>query len=78
MSNSTDSVQKREKGPIMLESPSLNKGTAFTEIERASFGLEGLLPPAVDTIDQQHLRVLQQLGNKISDIERYIYLIQLF
>ena len=78
MSNSTDSVQKREKGPGMLESPSLNKGTAFTEIERASFGLEGLLPPAVDTIDQQHLRVLQQLGNKISDIERYIYLIQLF
>ena len=78
MSNSTDSVQKRERGPGMLESPSLNKGTAFTEIERASFGLEGLLPPAVDTIDQQHLRVIQQLGNKISDIERYIYLIQLF
>ena len=62
MSNSTDSVQKREKGPIMLESPSLNKVPAFTEIERASFGLEGLLPPAVDTIEQQHLRGTSAIG----------------
>jgi hypothetical protein len=42
----------------MLESPALNKGTAFTDVERASFGLEGLLPPAIETIEQQHLRVL--------------------
>jgi hypothetical protein len=57
-SSSAESSQNREKGPNMLESPALNKGTAFTDVERASFGLEGLLPPAIETIEQQHLRVL--------------------
>ncbi|HEY6535533.1 MAG TPA: NAD-dependent malic enzyme [Candidatus Nitrosocosmicus sp.] len=78
MSSSTAPFQNREKGFNLLESPALNKGTAFTDIERASFGLDGLLPPAIDTLEQQHLRVLQQLGNKTSNIERYIYLIQIF
>jgi malate dehydrogenase (oxaloacetate-decarboxylating)(NADP+) len=40
-------------------------------------GLEGLLPPSVETIDQQHQRALQQLGQKPNNLERYIYLIQL-
>ena len=78
MSSSTAPFQNREKGFNLLESPALNKGTAFTDIERASFGLDGLLPPAIDTLEQQHFRVIQQLGNKTSNIERYIYLIQIF
>ena len=65
------------RGRALLEASALNKGTAFTAAERAAFGLEGLLPPSVETIDQQHQRVLQQLGQKTTDLERYIYLIQL-
>lgn len=61
----------------LLETSTQTKGTAFTESERASLGLEGLLPPAVETIDRQVERALQQLGHKTTDIERYIYLIQL-
>ena len=65
------------RGRALLETSALNKGTAFTAAERVAFGLEGLLPPSVETIDQQHQRVLQQLGQKTTDLERYIYLIQL-
>jgi malate dehydrogenase (oxaloacetate-decarboxylating)(NADP+) len=74
----TGSVSCNERGMNLLERSALNKGTAFTDAERASFGLEGLLPPSVETLDQQHRRILQQLGQKPTDIERYIYLIQLF
>ena len=74
----TDSVSSHERGMKLLETPMLNKGTAFTDAERAAFGLEGLLPPSVETLDQQHRRVLHQLGQKPTDLERYIYLIQLF
>jgi len=74
----TGSVSSHERGMNLLERSVLNKGTAFTDAERAAFGLEGLLPPSIETIDQQHQRILQQLGQKPTDLERYIYLIQLF
>ncbi len=65
------------RGKTLLESPELNKDTGFTLEERRVLGLEGLLPTAVETIDQHHQRVLQQLGQKPTDLERYIYLNQL-
>lgn len=71
------SLQDMEKGPILFGLPALNKGAAFTDAERAAFGLEGLLPPSVETIEQQQQRVLQQLGQKTTDLERYIYMNQL-
>ena len=71
------SIHGIERGMNLLETSSLNKGTAFTDAERAAFGLEGLLPRSVETIDQQHRRILQQLGQKPTDLERYIFLIQL-
>ncbi|MBV9668746.1 MAG: NAD-dependent malic enzyme [Nitrososphaeraceae archaeon] len=74
----TNSVSAHEKGIKLLETSALNKGTAFTDAERAAFGLEGLLPPSVENIDQQERRILQQLGQKPTDLERYIFLIQLF
>jgi malate dehydrogenase (oxaloacetate-decarboxylating)(NADP+) len=67
----------KPRGKALLESSALNKGNAFTEEERAALGLEGLLPPAVETIEVQQQRALQQLDQKTSDIERYIYLNQL-
>src|SRR5205823_1230619 len=51
-----------------------NKSTAFTEAEREALGLVGLLPEGVDTEDNQVQRVLLQLGDKTTDLERYIYL----
>jgi malate dehydrogenase (oxaloacetate-decarboxylating)(NADP+) len=71
------SVSSHERGVKLLETPAQNKGTAFTDAERAAFGLEGLLPPSVETINQQQRRILQQLGQKPTDLERYIFLIQL-
>jgi malate dehydrogenase (oxaloacetate-decarboxylating)(NADP+) len=73
----TSSLSSHERGSELFEISALNKGTAFTDAERAAFGLEGLLPPSVETIEQQHQRVLQQLGQKTTDLERYIYMIQL-
>ena len=70
-------VSSYERGIKLLEIPAQNKGTAFTDVERAAFGLEGLLPSSVETIDQQQRRILQQLGQKPTDLERYIFLIQL-
>jgi len=55
----------------------MHKGTAFTQEERASLGLEGLLPTAVETLDRQVERVLGHLGAKPNDIERFIYLQEL-
>ena len=76
-STNAPALDTRLRGLQLLETPSLTKGTAFTEAERSSFGLEGLLPPSVETIDRQAQRALQQLGQKTTDLERYIYLIQL-
>ena len=73
----TYSVSSHERGIKLLETPAQNKGTAFTDAERAAFGLDGLLPPSVETIDQQKRRILQQLGQKPTDLQRYIFLIQL-
>jgi len=44
-------------GPVLLEFPLLNKGSAFTEEERSQFNLHGLLPEAVETIQEQTERV---------------------
>jgi malate dehydrogenase (oxaloacetate-decarboxylating)(NADP+) len=65
------------RGLQLLTTSTVTKGTAFTEAERTSLGLEGLLPPSVETIELQTHRALQQLGQKTTDLERYIYLIQL-
>src|SRR6201984_118045 len=65
------------RGMEVLDSPNLNKGTAFTEEEREQLGLVGLLPDSVEDIDRQLERVLGHLKEKPTDLERYIYLIGL-
>jgi malic enzyme len=62
------------RGVDLIKSPLLNKGTAFTREERATFGLEGLLPDHVQSIEEQIDRVRHQLDQKTSDLGRNVYL----
>ena len=61
-------------GTDLLYRHDLNKGTAFTEEERAEFGLQGLLPPHVETLDEQVARAYEAYKRKDDDLERHIYL----
>ena len=61
-------------GPILLETSLLNKGSAFSEQERRDFNLEGLLPQAIETIEEQTKRAYQQFCAFESDIDKHIYL----
>src|ERR1700719_1181271 len=66
-----------KRGIELLHDPSLNKSTAFTEAEKQALGIVGLLPDVTETEDLQLQRVLLQLAQKATDLERYIYLINL-
>jgi malate dehydrogenase (oxaloacetate-decarboxylating)(NADP+) len=66
-----------KRGIDLLEDASLNKSTAFTEVEKEALGLVGLVPDVTETEDMQLQRVLLQLAQKPTDLERYIYLINL-
>ena len=61
-------------GMDVLERPTLNKGTAFAEDERSALGLNGLLPPQVETLEQQAARAYEAYQRKDDDLERHIYL----
>lgn len=61
-------------GTDLLFVPVLNKGTAFTEQERTKYGLLGLLPPHVETLEQQTFRACEALQAKDTDLEKHIYL----
>jgi len=62
------------RGYSVLSDPWLNKGTAFTEPERAALGLTGLLPSRVLTLDQQARRAYRQCSRQASDLDKNIYL----
>ncbi len=64
----------RLRGIDLLGSPLLNKGTAFTEGERTALGLHGLLPPQVESLDQQVDRAYEAFRRKTDDLERHIFL----
>jgi malate dehydrogenase (oxaloacetate-decarboxylating)(NADP+) len=66
-----------KRGTELLHDPSLNKLTAFTEAEKQAFGLVGLVPDIAETEETQLQRVNLQLAQKPTDLERYIYLINL-
>jgi malate dehydrogenase (oxaloacetate-decarboxylating)(NADP+) len=61
-------------GIELLQDPSLNRSTAFTETEKQALGLVGLVPDVTETEELQLQRVMMQLGQKDTDLERYIYL----
>ncbi|HJX84065.1 MAG TPA: NAD-dependent malic enzyme [Candidatus Angelobacter sp.] len=58
----------------LLDAPLLSKGTAFTQTERTGFGLHGLLPAEVETLEQQVVRAYEAYQRKDEDLERHIYL----
>jgi hypothetical protein len=62
------------RGMDLLDCPGLNKGTAFTEEERSRFGLHGILPPHVESLDEQVVRAYEAYQRKDDDLERHIYL----
>ncbi|MDI3470767.1 MAG: NAD-dependent malic enzyme [Pseudolabrys sp.] len=61
-------------GYHLLSDARLNKGTAFTDEERTAFGLHGLLPPTVATMDEQVSRRLRAFREFSTDLERYAFL----
>jgi malate dehydrogenase (oxaloacetate-decarboxylating)(NADP+) len=65
------------RGTALLHDPQLNKSTAFTESEREALGLVGLVPEGIDNEQIQIQRALLQLGQKPTDLEKYVYLSQL-
>ena len=66
-----------KRGMELLQDPSLNKSTAFSEAERQALGIVGLVPDVTETQDLQLSRVMMQLGHKSTDLDRYIYLVNL-
>jgi malate dehydrogenase (oxaloacetate-decarboxylating) len=62
------------RGVDLLNRPVRNKGTAFTQGERDELGLHGLLPPQIETLDEQAVRVYEAYKRKGDDLERHIYL----
>ena len=66
------------KAHEILNNPFLNKGTAFTMEERKKFGLIGLLPPHVQTIEEQAAETYAQMQKKNGNLEKRLFLMQIF
>ena len=62
----------------ILNNPFLNKGTAFTMEERKELGLIGLLPPYVQTLEEQAEQTYQHYLEKPSDLEKRHFLMEIF
>jgi malate dehydrogenase (oxaloacetate-decarboxylating) len=77
MAGADDSIETDRLGTDLLSHPLLNKGTAFSEEERDTFGLHGLLPPHVGSLEQQLTRRLNALRACDNPLERYAFLREL-
>ena len=62
----------------ILNDPFLNKGTAFTQEERKELGLIGLLPPYIQTIEEQAAQTYAQMQTKVNDLEKRLFLMEIF
>ena len=62
----------------ILNNPFVNKGTAFSMAERKKLNLVGLLPPVVQTLEEQIERTYQQYQKKVNNLEKRVYLMTLF
>ena len=73
-SDSPGSGPVAPSGYMRLRIPRLNKGSAFTVAERSAYGLEGLLPPGVSTLEAQVARTHASLANLEEDLQKYLLL----
>jgi len=64
-------------GISLLHDARVNKGTAFSDVERDTFKLRGLLPPVVNTLEEQQRRVMENYKHKPTPLEKYIFMIAL-
>lgn len=62
----------------ILNNPFVNKGTAFSMAERKKLNLVGLLPPVVQTLEEQIERTYLQYQKKVNNLEKRVYLMTLF
>lgn len=74
MPKRTRTIATTKTGMALLDDPRLNKGTAFTEQERGTFGLLGLLPPHVEGLDEQVQRAYEAFGAEVTDLNKHVYL----
>lgn len=70
----TETPTRYRHGHALLDNPFRTHGTAFTEEDRTNFGLLGLLPPQVETLDQQAARAYEAFQTRASDLDKHIYL----
>jgi malate dehydrogenase (oxaloacetate-decarboxylating)(NADP+) len=70
-------MKTNKRGIELLQDPTFNKSTGFTETEKEALGLVGLVPDVTETEDLQLSRVMTQLSQKSTDLDRYIYLTNL-
>ena len=66
------------RGHDILNNPFKNKGTAFTQEERQELGLVGLLPPYVQTLEEQAAQTYAHMHQKGSDLEKRLFLMEIF
>jgi malate dehydrogenase (oxaloacetate-decarboxylating) len=69
-----DAMEVDVEGYALVNTPILNKGTAFTEAERDIFHLHGILPPHIGALEEQAARRLNVLNTFTADIQRYAFL----
>ena len=74
---SAETLWGDKRGRDLIEDPILNRGTAFTEQERRDYGLLGLLPPHVESLDEQVTRAYEAFQAEETDLDKHIYLRQL-
>ena len=67
-------IETESSGKDLMSDPVLNKGTAFNYEERIRFDLHGLLPPVIETLEQQRVRAYEAYKRKGDDLERHIFL----
>lgn len=70
-------VESSYTGSELLNIASLNKGSAFTQKERENFDLIGLLPPHINTLEEQVARAYQQYQNRPTDLSKNTFLTSL-
>lgn len=73
-SSSCSSPLSRRRGHSLLDNPTRTKGTAYSESERLELGLLGLLPPQIETLEQQTSRAYGAYESRATPLDKHIYL----